>query len=64
MASGTALALRYREDPALARLYKRKLLQRGWAGKVDDVEKAYQKAHTTWANRGDVGAFQNARRTA
>ena len=55
---------RYKTDPELLKHYRKRLLIRGWAGKTDDVEKAYQKAHSTWANRGDVGAFQNARRTA
>ena len=64
MASGTALALRYREDPALARLYKRKLLQRGWAGKTDPTEKAYILAHAGWAQTAARVGTQNLRRTA
>ena len=28
--------------------YRRKLLQMGWAGNTDDVEKAYMLAHAPW----------------
>ncbi len=44
-----ALAARYKNDPALLKFYRAKLLIRGWAGSVDEVEKAYQKAHASWA---------------
>ncbi len=32
---------RYKDDPKLLDLYKRKLLKPGWAGKKDPVEKEY-----------------------
>ena len=42
------LARRYKSDPDLLALYRRKLLQMGWAGNTDDVEKAYMLAHAPW----------------
>ena len=35
---------RYRDDPGLLELYKRKLFIPGWAGELDDVEFAYIKS--------------------
>lgn len=43
------LARRYKSDADLLAFYRRKLLQMGWAGKTDDVEKAYQHSHAPWA---------------
>jgi hypothetical protein len=42
------LASRYQKDLVLLAFYRRRLLQRGWAGVTDDVEKAYQAAHAPW----------------
>ena len=42
------LAKRYKSDPDLLAFYRRKLLQMGWAGNTDDVEKAYMLAHAPW----------------
>ena len=47
--SGCAgLARRYKGDPDLLAFYRRNLLQQGWAGATDDVEKAYMLAHARW----------------
>ena len=47
--SGCAgLAKRYKGDPDLLAFYRRRLLQQGWAGNIDDVEKAYMMAHAPW----------------
>lgn len=35
------LEARYRDDPALLRFYKKKLLLAGWAGQMDAVEREY-----------------------
>ena len=43
------LKRRYANDPDLLEFYKRKLLQRGWAGVADDVEQAYRLAHAPGA---------------
>ena len=43
------LAKRYKGDADLLAFYRRKLLQFGWAGNADDVEKAYQQSHAPWA---------------
>lgn len=32
---------RYKDDPILLRLYRKKLPKRNWAGRKDDVEKEY-----------------------
>ena len=42
------LAKRYKSDSDLLAFYRRRLLQMGWAGKTDDVEKAYMTAHAGW----------------
>jgi hypothetical protein len=42
------LASRYKKDAVLLGFYRRRLLQRGWAGVTDDVEKAYLAAHAPW----------------
>ena len=42
------LARRYPTDPELLAFYRTKLLQKGWAGQTDDVEKAYMSAHAGW----------------
>jgi hypothetical protein len=42
------LRQRYQKDPTLLQFYAKKLLQRGWAGKTDDVEKAYMASHAEW----------------
>ncbi len=45
---------RYADDSQLLRLYKRKLLKPGWAGKKDAVEKEYirrMKARRTMADQ-------------
>jgi hypothetical protein len=42
----------YAADPALLSLYARKLLVRGWAGRLDDVERAYVAAHAEWHRAG------------
>ena len=42
------LARRYKSDPDMLAFYRRKLLQMGWAGNTDDVEKAYMLAHAPW----------------
>ena len=44
-----ALAERYRNDPKLLDFYRKRLLVRGWAGRPDDVERAYILAHAPWA---------------
>lgn len=51
---------RYKKDPALLHFYARNLLQRGWAGGVDDVEAAYMMAHAPWYK----GAVERGRQTA
>jgi len=38
---GKTLEERYKDDPSLLALYKKKLLIRGWAGRKDPVEKEY-----------------------
>lgn len=44
-------------DVGLARLYGKKLLQRGWAGKAGHAERAYMAAHAPWFRRmAGVGA--------
>jgi hypothetical protein len=43
------LAKRYKSDPDLLAFYRRRLLQNGWAGNADEVEKAYQMSHAAWA---------------
>lgn len=40
---------RYRNDPDLLAVYGKKLLQHGWAGELDEVERAYRRAHSTAA---------------
>ena len=42
----------YAADPALLALYARKLLVRGWAGRLDDTERAYLAAHADWYRAG------------
>jgi hypothetical protein len=42
------LAGRYKKDPVLLAFYQRRLLQRGWAGNVDDTERAYMMSHAGW----------------
>ena len=42
------LRQRYQKDPTLLQFYAKKLLQRGWAGKTDDVEKSYMESHADW----------------
>jgi hypothetical protein len=39
---------RYRKDPTLLQFYATELIQRGWAGKPDDVERAYIASHADW----------------
>jgi hypothetical protein len=43
------LAKRYKSDPDLLAFYRRRLLQKGWAGTTDEVERAYQQSHAPWA---------------
>jgi hypothetical protein len=40
-----SLADRYGSDPLLLGFIRRRLLQRGWAGSLDDVERAYLGPH-------------------
>ena len=47
-AACAGLARRYKSDPALLAFYRRRLLQKGWVGTADDVEKAYMLAHSPW----------------
>lgn len=42
------LRTRYAGDDRLLNFYAQRLLQRGWAGVTDDVEKAYMTAHAEW----------------
>ncbi len=56
----SALADRYRNDPQLLAFYRKKLLVRGWAGRTDEVEKAYILAHAPWA-QANVEKLRNAR---
>ena len=56
----TGLAKRYKSDPDLLAFYRRKLLQKGWAGQTDDVEKAYMLAHAPWYK----GLVERGRETA
>lgn len=42
-----ALINRYAGDPGLLALYKKKLPKRGWAGRMDAVEREYVR----WARR-------------
>ena len=55
----TALAERYRNDPGLLAFYRKKLLIRGWAGRTDDVERAYILAHAEWAQKQSERARRN-----
>ena len=43
------LARRYSKDSDLLAYYRKKLLTRGWAGRLDPVERAYVFAHAAWA---------------
>lgn len=55
-----ALARLYGSDPQLHLFYRRRLLQKGWAGKSREApeERQYQKAHATWAQAGSaIGLF-------
>lgn len=52
------LQARYARDPKLLAFYGRILLQRGWAGRMDDVERAYALAHAPWYQ----AAVEKARR--
>lgn len=53
----SALAERYRNDPALLAFYRKKLLVKGWAGRTDPIEKAYILAHAPWAQHAaEVGS--------
>ena len=42
------LRQRYCKDPNLLQFYAERLLQRGWAGTTDDLEKAYLASHVGW----------------
>ena len=42
------LRARYSKDPYMVGFVGAKLLQRGWAGNMDVVEKAYQDSHSSW----------------
>lgn len=42
-----ALANRYAGDPALLNMYAKRLAKRGWAGRMDAVEREYVK----WVRR-------------
>lgn len=42
---------RYPNDIQLRDFYRRKLLQRGWAGQRDKVERTYQRVHASWYTR-------------
>ena len=55
----TALAERYRNDPELLAFYRKKLLQPGWAGRLDPVEKAYVRAHASWVHHGPLENLRN-----
>ena len=44
------LAERFRDDPVLLTFYRANLLKRGWAGSIDDVERAYMLSHAPWYN--------------
>ncbi len=46
-----ALGERYKTDSGLLCFYRKKLLERGWAGATDAVETAYIQAHAPWARR-------------
>jgi hypothetical protein len=54
------LARRYKGDPDLLAFYRRRLLQKGWAGNIDDVEAAYMFAHAPWYK----GAVERGRERA
>jgi hypothetical protein len=58
--SENALAARYRDDPDLFHLHRRKLLIRGWAGRLDDLERAYLRAHRPLTERQEE-ALRHAR---
>lgn len=40
---------RYPTDIDLLQFYGRKLIQRGWAGEMDAVERAYRRSHAPGA---------------
>lgn len=51
-----ALTSLYGADPQLHLFYRRRLLQRGWAGKSREApeERVYQKFHAEWARAGSA----------
>ena len=57
------LAKRYKGDPDLLAFYRRKLLQMGWPGNTDEVEKAYMLAHAPWYKALVERATEQAART-
>jgi len=42
---------RYAKDPVLLDFYRRRLLEPGWPGELDDVELGYLKSHLQRSNR-------------
>lgn len=59
----TALAERYGEDTALLEHYRKRLLVRGWAGRPDDIERAYAVGHAPWAKQATAICAQNRDRS-
>lgn len=55
-----ALRTEYTNDHQLLKFYAKKLLIRGWAGKLSDTEKLYLLNHAEWFK----SAVESGRRTA
>lgn len=62
-ATESGLAAEYADDPVLLRFYMKKLMQRGWAGTFDPVEKRYtqlvRKALGTGQSEEQLEAMKN-----
>jgi hypothetical protein len=48
--------------PSLFPFYRGKLLQRGWAGRVTDTERSYQRAHADWMKKAVSEGVKRAAR--
>jgi hypothetical protein len=56
------LEAEYGSDRDLLEFYRRRLLRRGWAGKLTDGEHAYILAHAGWMQRAVQVGSEAARR--
>jgi hypothetical protein len=60
----TALSEEYGSDRELLDFLKRRLLKRGWAGKLTEAERAHVKVHVDWATRDGLAGVRVGGKTS